>query len=139
MSAVYVTIILVPYLHFRFAPGSFKPPLDTVQNVDDVWGEITNNAATVKFTRPISSTDQKDLNFTFDRKLLFARGNLVNNDISRHSFAVASNHSIFQCGMYIGCRQQKKIKNRKRKTKHFTKMPFIFVANGIPKDFCNPA
>ena len=103
-------IILVPYLHFRYAPGSYKPLIDTVQNVDDVWGEITNNTATVKFTRPISSTDQQDLNFTSDKKLLFARGNLDYDDISRHSFAVASDHFIFQCGKYMGCGLQKKKK-----------------------------
>ena len=87
---------------YRYAQGQFDPKLDVeIQGRRDLfttYGSMDGGTAKVTFTRLRNTQDDRDVTLTFDRHLLFARGERNGNYPSRHTFRAASDIFLFNCG-----------------------------------------
>ena len=62
------------------------------------WAKMVNGNLIAQFTRKVDTGDvNNDLVVFSDRRLLYARGRLGANDISKHSFTAASDYYMFTC------------------------------------------
>ena len=90
------------FLSFRYATTRAYPsPDSSIGGTNDVtieYGKMNSGHARVAFTRKMETNDNtRDVPLTSQTRLLYARGQLSNNDITKHTFKSVSNSFKFQC------------------------------------------
>lgn len=85
----------------RFATAKAKPQPDATSDVSEVSVHSLHGNVKIEFSRRINTVDSaKDVSLSSNRYLLFARGPMSSNDISKHSFKKVSAQKMFQCSPY---------------------------------------
>ena len=62
---------------------------------------MNGGTAKIHFSRPVNTSDSRDITIDSDRYLIYARGKLSAGDISQHSFRKASDYFLFPCGKSV--------------------------------------
>ncbi len=80
-------LVSVYYAHHRYATENALPLVDASQDISDARASVNNGRMSLTFTRPLETTDAKDISLTRCRWFLYGWGgpaNVATRSISYH-------------------------------------------------------